>query len=90
MALSTFDCSVVSTSITNKLHEQLLKNTLKLMNYIMLLPFTYKQLKQITILRKTVKKKKINKKATNKSQTMIIHTLNKYDACINHGQACMF
>ena len=89
MALSTFDCSVVSTSIANKLHEQLLKNTLKLMNYIMLLPFTYKQLKQIMILRKTVKKK-INKKATNKSQTMIIHTLNKYDACINHGQACMF
>ena len=57
MALSTFDCSVVSTSIANKLHEQLLKNTLKLMNYIMLLPFTYKQLKQIMILRKTVKKK---------------------------------
>ena len=90
MALNTFDCSVVSTSIANKLHEQLLKNTLKLMNYIMLLPFTYKQLKQIMILRKTVKKKKINKKATNKSQTMIIHTLNKYDVCINHGQACMF
>ena len=37
------------------------------MNYIMLLPFTYKQLKQIMILRKTVKKnnKKIKKQLTN-------------------------
>ena len=36
------------------------------MNYIMLLPFTYKQLKQIMILRKTVKKKKIKKQLTNR------------------------